>query len=162
MNSLIGNVATAIIYPILAVASSLTFMATLPAGQMTPLLGASGAINGLAGMYLILFPMHSVYCAMWIRVRFYLFYKIFILRGFWILLIYFAFDTASVAFGFQSNTAHWAHIGGFLTGCAIGIGLLASRKFDIRNGDLLSVVLGKHAWPLIGKPKPVDRLTSVA
>jgi hypothetical protein len=27
-----------------------------------------------------------------------------------------------------------------------------SRQFNTNGGDLLSVVLGKSAWPLIGKP----------
>jgi hypothetical protein len=34
----------------------------------------------------------------------------------------------------------------------LGLVILFSRQFNCRNGDLLSVVLGKHAWPLIGKP----------
>jgi membrane associated rhomboid family serine protease len=74
-----------------------------------------------------------------------------------VLLIYFGYDVAMVVFGFQGSTAHWAHIGGFVTGVIIGIGLLMSRQFDCRNGDLLSMVLGKHAWPIIGKPKRVER-----
>lgn len=104
------------------------------------------------GMYLILFPVHRVYCAMWIRFRWHLGMKIFTLRGFWVLLIYFAYDAVMVALRAESGTAHWAHIGGFLTGVVIALGILASRQFNSRGGDLLSVTLGRHAWPLIGKP----------
>ncbi|HET6251013.1 MAG TPA: rhomboid family intramembrane serine protease [Tepidisphaeraceae bacterium] len=157
VNAIIGNTATAIVYPLLAIASGSMFLLTLPGDQATPLLGASGAINGLAGMYLVLFPAHLVYCAMWFRLRLHLMFKIFALRGFWVLLIYFAFDVIMVAIGKQGHTAHWAHIGGFLTGVGLGVLLLVSRQFDCRNGDLLSLILGKHAWPLIGKPKRIAR-----
>jgi membrane associated rhomboid family serine protease len=150
VNALIGNVATAIIYPVLAIAAALIHIVmSQPLGAM---LGASGAIQGLAGMYLILFPVHRVYCAMWIRFRWHLGMKIFTLRGFWVLLIYFAYDAVMVALRAESGTAHWAHIGGFLTGVVIALGILASRQFNSRGGDLLSVMLGRHAWPIIGKP----------
>lgn len=154
VNSIIGNLATAIVYPILAAAAASLYLMTLPHDHLMPMLGASGAIMGLAGMYLVLFPLHRVYCAMWIRIRLVmrLKLKIFKLRGFWVLSIYFAYDTIMVIFGSHGGVAHWAHIGGFLTGATLGFALLASRLFNCRNGDLLSVCLGKHAWPLIGKP----------
>ena len=151
VNAIIGNAATAIIYPILAVSSAAVYLLTLPASSLTPMLGASGAINGLAGLYLVLFPAQIVYCAMWLRIRTHLALKIFSLRGFWILLIYFAFDLAMVALGSHGHTAHWAHIGGFATGALIGLILIFSRQFRF-NGDLISLCFGKYAWPLIGKP----------
>jgi hypothetical protein len=55
-------------------------------------------------------------------------------------------------FGLSSGVAHWAHIGGFLAGMTLGLGVLFSRFFNTHGGDVLSVTLGKHAWPLIGKP----------
>jgi membrane associated rhomboid family serine protease len=161
VNAILGNLLTALLYPVLAVAAAAVYLWSLSAGHLAPMLGASGAINGLAGMYLVLFPAHRVYCAMWIRLtligftvgfRTWIGMKIFAMRGFWLLLIYFAFDTIMVMLGNNGTTAHWAHIGGFLTGVALGVAILVSRTVNCRNGDLLSIALGKHAWPLIGKP----------
>ncbi|MDB5354822.1 MAG: rhomboid family intrarane serine protease [Phycisphaerales bacterium] len=153
VNAIIGNVATAIVYPLLAAAAAAAvYLWTLPADHIGAMLGASGAINGLAGMYLVLFPAHRVYCAMWFRFRLWLAMKIFPMRGFWLLLIYFAYDAVMVLIGASGGVAHWAHIGGFVTGVAIGLGFLMSRQINCSNGDLLSLALGKHAWPLIGKP----------
>jgi membrane associated rhomboid family serine protease len=130
------------------------YIASLSPDHTGPMLGASGAIQGLAGMYLILFPVHRVYCAMWIRIRWSLFAKVFTLRGFWVLLIYFCYDVAMqlINRGEGGGVAHWAHIGGFLAGAVLALGILLSRQFNCRGADLLSVVLGRHAWPLIGKP----------
>ena len=56
------------------------------------------------------------------------------------------------AFGLEDEVAHWAHLGGFLAGAAIALTLMLSRLVNARAGDLVSVVLGRHAWKLLGKP----------
>jgi membrane associated rhomboid family serine protease len=150
VNALLGNIAMLILYPVLTVAAALSHMyIDPPTGQM---LGASGAIMGLAGMYLVLFPAHNVYCTMWLRVLFQLEYSIFIVRGFWLLIIYFAFDALMVAMRLGGPVAHWAHMGGFVAGMTIALLLLLSRVFYCGGGDLLSVALGRRAWWLIGRP----------
>jgi membrane associated rhomboid family serine protease len=160
VNALIGNIATAVLYPILAISAATIHLMSLGHGIHGPMLGASGAIMGLAGMYLVLFPIHQVYCAMWISIwlRFRRIFgcKIFSLRGFWILLIYIGWDVAmsyvDARFGVSGGVAHWAHIGGFVTGVVLGLSVLLSRLFDTHGGDMLSVALGRYAWPIIGKP----------
>ena len=156
INAVIGSLATFLVYPILAIGSSWFH---LHFGHPdAPLLGASGAINGLAGMYLVLFPLHRVYCGMWVRFRLWCVLRVFAVRGFWVLLLYVALDTVSVLyqarFGSTSGggTAHLAHIGGFLLGVAFGFAVLLSRRFNCGGGDVLSVMLGRYAWPLIGRP----------
>jgi membrane associated rhomboid family serine protease len=160
VNALIGDLATAIAYPILAVCAATAHLLASGTGLHGPMLGASGAIMGLAGMYLILFPVHRVLCAMWISLWFWfrrLFgCKLFFVRGFWVLLIYFGYDILMSAinshFGMGGGVAHWAHIGGFTTGMILGLTILFSRQFETNGGDLLSVMLGKNAWSLVGKP----------
>jgi membrane associated rhomboid family serine protease len=68
VNALIGNSATLVLYPLLGIAAALAHMASTRHEMPMPLLGASGAIMGLAGMYLILMPVHKIHMAAWIRI----------------------------------------------------------------------------------------------
>jgi membrane associated rhomboid family serine protease len=158
VNALIGQTKMVFLYPLLAVAAAEAHLWAMGSNPPAlPLLGASGVIMGLAGMYLVLFPAHRVYCAMWIRILIGLRLwgvKIFAIRGFWVLLIYFAYDlTMAWLLGAGgAGVAHFAHIGGFLTGVLIAVLLLLTRQVDARGGDLLTLLLGKRAWSLIGRP----------
>lgn len=159
VNALVGNIAAAALYPVLAVAAALAHMLSTAGEPPVPMLGASGAIWGLAGMYLVLFPVHRVYNAVWFRwpvfplvFLMHLHMKIFACRGFWIVLLFVSFDVLAVAMGWHGATAHWAHLGGFIAGVTIALALLIGRVVDAGGGDVLSVVLGKSAWALIGSP----------
>lgn len=156
VNALIGAAQTAILYPLLAVAAALAYMWAEANGSPMPMLGASGAIMGLAGMYFVLFPIHRVHMVIWLRLGlftgFRLLMKIFAVRGFWVVLFYLAFDVLATVLGSKDGVAHWAHLGGFITGAAVALILLLARQIDARGSDLLSVTLGRHAWSLLGKP----------
>lgn len=52
----------------------------------------------------------------------------------------------------RDGTAHWAHLGGFLTGMGFALILLLCRLINARGSDLISTVLGRHAWPILGSP----------
>ena len=88
--------------------------------QRHPMLGASGAIMGLAGMYLVLAPVHRIYMTIWLRMGlmtgFRLLWKLWAVRGFWVVLFYIAFDVLATLIGSRDGTAHWAHLGGFVAG----------------------------------------------
>ena len=167
VNALIGNLATAILYPVLAVAAGLAHLAYGTGGLPVPMLGASGAIMGLAGMYLVLFPLHRVFMLVWARwilvflplwwvllrtVGIKVSWRVFAVRGIWVVLFYIAFDVVFTLLGREDGTAHWAHLGGFAAGTVIALGLLLSRLANAEGGDVLSVALGRHAWPLLGTP----------
>ena len=155
VNAAIGNILTVILYPILAVAAAVMYLLAMGPEPPTAMLGASGAVMGLAGAYLLLYPIHKVYMVIWMRwgliARFHLSYKCFALRGFWVVLFYIMFDIIAVSLVLQTGTAHWAHIGGFATGILIAFGLLAGRIAYSRS-DMLSLILGKYVWRLIGIP----------
>ncbi len=157
VNAAIGNIATVILYPILAIAAAVTQMLSIEAGgPPIPMLGASGAVMGMAGMYLFLFPAHKVYMVFWIRwmlliAGFHLSFWCFALRGFWVVLFYIMFDVIAVSLVMTTGTAHWAHIGGLVWGLIFAFILLAARLAYSRS-DMLSLILGKYAWRIIGTP----------
>ena len=155
INRAIGNVATLGAYVLLAILAAWAHMASEPPGSTTPMLGASGAVMGLAGMYLVLFPLHKIYMVIWQRwgllVGFRLSHKVFALWGFVAVLFFIAFDVLYTALGVKSNVAHWAHLGGCIAGAGLAVAMLVSRGLHT-GGDILSLVLGRFAWPLIGKP----------
>lgn len=100
------------------VIASLVHALTDP-GSNIPTIGASGAISGVLGAYLVLYPRARVYTAVGI----YLFWRIIMVPaifflGFWFLLQVFS---ASVTWltGLSEGVAYWAHIGGFIAGALL-------------------------------------------
>ena len=82
---------------------------------MIPTIGASGAISGVLGAYLALYPrakISSLVFAGWIFVT-----KIpaILFLGFWFILQLFS-GTLTLASEVSSGVAYWAHIGGFVAG----------------------------------------------
>jgi hypothetical protein len=61
------------------------------------------------------------------------------------------FDVIAVSLMLSTGTAHWAHIGGLSWGFMLAFILLTARLVYSRS-DILSLLLGKHAWKLLGTP----------
>jgi membrane associated rhomboid family serine protease len=142
---------------VLAVVASAAFLMSQHGQPWMPALGASGAIMGMAGLYFIFFPVNRVFMVFWIRLGlltgFRRFTKIWRMRGFWMLILWVGLnDVLPTLLGSRDHTAHWAHLGGFMGGAILAFVLLVARQTEARGADLLSLVLGKHAWALMGKP----------
>jgi len=156
VNALIGNALTVVLYPLLAAGAAAFHMASVASGPPSPMLGASGAIMGLAGMCLVLFPLHKVHMAAWVRwgliTGFRLSLWMWAMRGFWVVLFYIAFDVFYTAIGVEDDTAHWAHLGGFIVGASLALLMLLTRLVSARGGDIVSAVLGRYAWTIVGPP----------
>jgi membrane associated rhomboid family serine protease len=89
-----------------------------------PMVGASGAIAGVLGAYLLLHPGANVRCFVWIVI----FFRIVNIPAWTMLGLWFAMQLLSglsVASG-TPGVAFWAHVGGFVTGLALVIGLRPS------------------------------------
>ena len=154
VNAVVGQIPMLVLYPLLGAIASWDALLTTNALPI-PSIGASGAIMGMAGMYLVLYPLHRMYMAAWLRLgligRFRLFYKFFAIRGFWVVLGYIALDAVMVLVAAEDGVNHWAHIGGFVGGVVLAILLLMARVVH-SGSDLISLALGRHAWPLLGTP----------
>ena len=80
-----------------------------------PAVGASGAISGVMGAYILLFPRARILTLVLIFV---VPMPAFIILGYWFLL-QFAAGVSSFGAMATGGVAWWAHIGGFLTGLLI-------------------------------------------
>lgn len=114
-------------YLLSGVAAALTQVYFMPASQL-PLIGASGAIAGVLGAYLILFPRARIASLVPVLFIFTLVeVPALIFFGFWFVLQLFsgwlALHGADV-----NGVAWWAHIGGFIFGL-IAVRLFAKRYY---------------------------------
>lgn len=113
----LGHLAFLLFYLVCGGLAALTQVLITPSSAL-PMVGASGAIAGVLGAYLVLFP-HA-------RIRTLLILGFFItitrlpailLIGLWILMQFFSgFVSLGVATQQTGGVAYWAHIGGFVAG----------------------------------------------
>ena len=99
---------------------SLYFSLTYPVDFSTGVVGASGAISGVLGAYLILFPKARILT--WV-VYFILPIPAVIFLGFWFVMQWFY-----GLFEIGSKIAYWAHIGGFVAGMLLALAFGLKRK----------------------------------
>ena len=84
---------------------------------MMPMVGASGAISGVLGLYFLLFPRNKVKVFV---ALFPFFMNVVLLPARLVLGIYILFDNLlPFLVGAQSGVAYGAHIGGFVAGLAL-------------------------------------------
>jgi membrane associated rhomboid family serine protease len=157
VNALLGQWKAAVAYILLAILASMAFYLSRVGGTVIPALGASGAIMGMAGMYFVLMPLSRVYMVFWLRLGlltgFRRWTKIFPVRGIWMLAFWIALqDILPTLLGVHDSTAHWAHLGGFISGVVLALLLLLTRQVDANGGDIISVTLGPAAWKILGTP----------
>ena len=100
--------------------------ALFDAGSTSPLVGASGAIAGVLGAYLVLYPRAKV----WSLLTFFFFLPVrlpaWLVLGSWFVLQYLYFRGAGVAGG--SGVAYGAHVIGFVVGALAVLRLRGSAN----------------------------------
>ena len=85
------------------------------------MIGASGAINGVVGAFLVLYPLNNTSCIFVLFIRFIRFS----VSSMWMILFWLAFDIWGAVEG-GDNIAYFAHLGGFAAGfgfCTLGLKL---------------------------------------
>ena len=115
-----------IVYPafyLIAGMLALQVHALVNAGSLTPTIGASGAIAGLMGAFLVRFPTVKIEMGWLLMFKFYRFKA----AAYWLLPLWLLMEVFyGSLFGQSSGVAHWAHIGGFIFGGLIALGVRAS------------------------------------
>ena len=151
INAALGNTGSLVVYLLLAVLAAWVHLQSVPDTSIIPMVGASGALMGLAGMCVVLFPIHRIYMLAWLRIGFHTGVKVFPVWSLLVVGFYIAFDVIYTAAKIEDNVAHWAHLGGFMAGAGVAVLLLAARAV-YTSGDIFSLTLGRHAWLLTGRP----------
>ena len=99
---------------------------TLASDLASGVLGASGAISGVLGAYVVLFPRAKVLTFL---VYFIIPLPAIVFLGFWFIMqwVYGIFDSSG-------GVAYWAHVGGFIAGMilALAFGLKRKKARDAR------------------------------
>jgi len=116
IEDILGKVAFVLFY--LACGTVAVFTQAIPEPDSTiPMIGASGAISGILGAYVVFFPKHKVRVA----IPFGFFIQILRLPAFVVLLFWFIFQLiSSSGAGTGGGVAFRAHIGGFIAGLVLG------------------------------------------
>ncbi len=126
----LGHFGFLVFYLACGIAAAYAHAITSPSSMM-PMIGASGAVSGVLGAYLLLFPRARVYTLLFFIVFFQVItLPAFFVIGFWIVIQLFNGLASNGAAG-QGGVAWFAHVGGFLFGLFI-IKVLYRRKRKIR------------------------------
>ena len=125
----LGHARYLIFYLASGVAAALAQTAIGP-GSPVPMVGASGAVSGVLGAYLLLFP-HAHVTTLIVLGFFFRLVKIpaVIVLGFWIVV---QVITGLGSFGASGGVAFFAHIGGFVAG--MGLLFVLRPRVSARGG----------------------------
>jgi membrane associated rhomboid family serine protease len=103
-----------VFYLTCGLAAALAQVVSNPASPI-PMVGASGAISGVMGAYLVLYPTVRVFCLVFLG-----FFVTSVALPAWLMLVYWfvlQFVSGLAAFGGEGGgVAFWAHTGGFVAG----------------------------------------------
>ena len=112
-------------YTICGVSASLTHI-FLTSNPYIPAVGASGAVSGILGAYVVLYPHARILTAVFFRIIYFIRVPASLFIGFWFVmqLLLSSYEILGYAIGI----AVWAHIGGFIVGLVLALPLKAKLR----------------------------------
>ena len=116
-----GYFAFALFYLLCGIAGALAHVLMTP-NSSAPLIGASGAVSGVIGAYVLLYPKARVWILLFFRIPLRI-SAVWVLGGWFLLQV---FSVLMAQKNGDVEVAWWAHIGGFVAGIAITL-VLRSR-----------------------------------
>jgi membrane associated rhomboid family serine protease len=118
----IGSGRFVLLYLLAGIAAALLQGFSLPE-SIIPMVGASGAISGILGGYLVLFPRARVLTVIPPLIFFFFWMPAPIYLGLWIIM--------QIAYAFYEipGVAWWAHIGGFVLGLVVILFMRPKRNY---------------------------------
>jgi membrane associated rhomboid family serine protease len=137
----------ALLYLLGGVAAALTQGLMDPSSEV-PMIGASGAIAGTLGAYLLLYPRGNVVVFFWLLI----FVRLLqvpavILLGLWFLL-----QLWSAASSGEPGVAFWAHVGGFLAGMLLVV-VLRPKQVPLFLPSRTQAFSRSSTLPPAGRPR---------
>jgi membrane associated rhomboid family serine protease len=141
----VGNLAYPFVYVGLGFAAGVISTLIDPG----PAIGASGAINGIVGMFVAWYLFNEITC--WYAVWIISFARAggFAVSSFWIILFWAAFDLWGALSG-DGSIGYVAHLAGFAAGIGLAILLQLLGWIEIERGE-------KSLLEVIGKGKPTKK-----
>ncbi len=150
--SKIGNLMYLPMYIVLGLLAAISHL-LFQGGAM---IGASGAINGIVGMFLIFFPQNDITCYFLFFLSYRPIIRQFTISSYWMILFWFAFDLlGAIMTGTKAGSvAYFAHIGGFAAGVFAAIVLLKTKivVMEPRYEKSLLQIIHEHATPAQALP----------
>jgi len=119
-----------VFYALTGAIAALGHALTMP-DSVVPMIGASGAVSGILGAYLMLYPKARILVVFW----FFVFFKTWRIPASWVLGTWIGFQILNYALAPQAEAgvAFMAHIAGFIAGMAL-IPLFKKRHIPLFRG----------------------------
>jgi membrane associated rhomboid family serine protease len=144
----IGPIKYLLFYFAAGIAAAATQVALIHSGTnaIIPNLGASGAIAGVLGAYLLMFPRRRVLTLVFFFFITFVYLPAFVVLGLWFVLQLFnGVGALSQRVNAGGGVAVWAHIGGFTFGAVLAILFFPKERFGQRPAPRRPD-LGRRRW----------------
>lgn len=122
----LGHLRFLVFYLLCGIAAGAAHVLLQPASE-APLVGASGAVAGVIGAYVVLHPNIRLWALVFMKIP---------LRvpAYWVISLWLALQILQILAADESGTAWWAHLGGFATG-AVLVAVMRRRGVALFDRD---------------------------